>query len=52
MFVSKFQFYLYVLGDAASAAVRSGAADLDRGLSSGVQAWETDETQARKLANS
>ena len=29
----------------ASAEVRSGCADLNRGLSSGVQAWDTDESQ-------
>jgi len=40
-----YKFYLYVLGDSASEAVRSGALDLDRGLSSGQQDFETDESQ-------
>ena len=40
-----FQFYLYVLGNTASAAVQSASADLDRGLSTSAQSWETDESQ-------
>lgn len=40
-----YKFYLYVLGDSASEAVRSGCLDLDRGLSSGKQDFETDESQ-------
>ena len=40
-----FQFYLYILGDSAAPAVQSAAADLERGLSSGAQDWETDESQ-------
>ena len=40
------QFFLHVLGDSASPAVRSGANDitLERGLTSGKQSFETDET--------
>ena len=34
-----------VLGASASSAVQSGAEELERGLSSGVQEWETDESQ-------
>ena len=34
-----------MLGNTASAAVQSAAADLDRGLSSSSQSWETDESQ-------
>ena len=40
------QFFLHVLGDSASPAVRSGANDitLERGLTSGKQSFETDES--------
>jgi len=40
-----YKFFLYVLGDAASAEVQSGALKLDRGLSRGEQTFETDEAQ-------
>ena len=36
---------MYVLGDAASPVVQSGSKDLYRGVSSGSQDWETDESQ-------
>jgi len=39
------QFALHVVGDRASPRVRSGALDLERGLSSGKQEFETDEKQ-------
>jgi len=40
-----YKFYLYVLGDTASEAVRSGCLDLERGLSTGEQDYTTDESQ-------
>jgi len=40
-----YKFFLYALGDAASPEVQSGALNLERGLSKGQQAFETDEAQ-------
>ena len=39
-----FKFFLHVLGDDASPMVRSGAINLDRGLSHGQQSYDTDES--------
>jgi len=39
-----YKFFLYVLGDAASPIVRSGALNLDRGVSRGEQTYDTDES--------
>jgi len=39
-----YKFFLHVLGDDASPLVRSGATNLDRGLSSGEQSYDTDES--------
>ena len=37
-----YKFFLHVLGETASEDVRSGAVDLERGLTSGTQSFETD----------
>ena len=39
-----YQFFLHVLGDSASADVQSGADNIVRGLSSGQQNYDTDES--------
>ena len=36
---------MYVLGDSCTEAVRSGSYEIERGLTSSQQEWETDESQ-------
>jgi len=39
-----YKFFLHVLGTSASQEVQSGAANIERGLSSGQQSYDTDES--------